>query len=167
MAPRPFKKGQRFSGEELIRACNEGLPEDLGVSPTVINGWAKSGLLDRHKDPSTGHVSYSFLDLVKAKVAASLMASKKSTGTGNERIDKAIRTAVERLGRLLAKVDRASGENGRPKLSDITIFTQGVRVVFETDQYQMDGATGQLLFRFENQANSVPEEVGIGWVAAG
>src|SRR3972149_5935470 len=136
MVTAPFKKNQRFSTDQVVEMCNRGLPEESKISRTIVNKWVQSGLLARQKDDATGDVSYSFLELVKAKVAASLRASKKAEGTGKERTGKAIRLAVERLGKLLARAERASGENGRSKYSDITIFNEGVRAGFETDGYR-------------------------------
>lgn len=148
-----FSKGKTFTSHELMAICNRDVEKRRHVSEDDIDNWAKRGMLSPRQIGGKRH--FSFLDVVKAKVAASLRAAKQKPS----RLSKKDRAAVSRLGGLLQRADTSGGH-----LSDITIFTEGLRIVFETDKYKMDGSTGQLLFRFEKAADDAPKEEGFGRV---
>ena len=157
-----------FTADELRGVCNREVEARRQVSEDDLDNWTQWDLLSPQKDPGSGIRRFSFVDVVKAKVAASLRASKsndpdKPNAPGKappaKRLSKKDRAAVIRLGNLLQKADGANGG-----LSDITIFSEGLRVVFETEKYKMDGSTGQLMFRFEKTVTSVVEEEGFGRV---
>lgn len=159
----PFAKNARFSGARLVKICRQ-LRGEGEVSRSNVRTWTDKEILGR-KDPKTGNTDYSFLDVVKAKVAASLVASKKCKSKSGK-IDGAIVAAIRRLDKILTKADANAGSSTNPakSLSGITIFTEGIRIVFETDAYRLDARTGQLLFQFDNETEDIAPEEGFGWI---
>ena len=99
---------------------------------------------------SSRNVRFAFVEVVKAKVAASLLASKKRNGTG-KKLDKEICAAVERLGEFLSEA------GGILEGSGISVFSEGLKIVFQTDHYKMEGSSGQLLFQFDRFPGAVTD----------
>lgn len=154
-----FPKGKTFTQTELIAICNRDIDEEYRITRDSVRRWVEREMITPTPDSAPRNIRFSFLEVVKAKAAASLLATKKRKGTGKN-LDSEIRAAVTRLGGLLARAN-----NLIEGYSGMSVFTEGVRVVFETDRYKMEGSTGQLLFRFEKIVGDMPNEDGLGRVA--
>ena len=152
-----FQKNKELPRQELLDFCNRGTAHE--ITREMIRGWTQSGLLQPREDETSGEILFSFLDVIKAKILSALLDAKRRNGNGKEWTDKKTRAAIARLEKILKA---AAGPD--EKFSSVTVFTEGIKIIFEAGSYGIGGATNQFLFRFGSRTGGMADEEGLVWL---